>query len=100
MGQIGNDRKIETKSFFKGKLRSVGPIGADGLKRYTVGIFLPRQYEFTADTRGETIVIVDGTCTINGQVLKAGEKIFISGGEKVVIEATETCAYFCWFGQR
>ncbi len=100
MRQIGNDRKIEPKSFFKGRLRSVGPIGVDGAKRYTVGVFLPGRYEFTADSRGEQIVIVDGTCTINGQVLKAGEEILIPGGDTIVIEATGTCAYFCFFGRR
>ena len=86
------------------RFQSLGPLGEDGLKDWTVGIGLPNEdgtpsvYEFGTDKLGnEHILIVDGSCEINGKMYDEGQRLFVESPNKVRMVFSETCAYFCRF---
>lgn len=97
MDQPGKDKEIQHRIFSDGAFQSLGPIGPDGLKRYTVGVCLLGRYEFTAHLGTEHITLIDASCFVNDQLVKQSETIVVPKGRPVVMQVQETCAYICRF---
>lgn len=77
--------------YFDGAVQSLG--FRNGTQDCTVGVIEPGLYDFGKADRQETITVLTGYITVNGDSVIAGEKVVIIPGQTIVIGATDPAAY-------
>ena len=88
---------IRHNTYFNGKVQSLGfnHAGAD----FTVGVVMPGEYNFGKAERRETICVVMGALSINGQwyMPDGATDCVIQPGEQIYIMTKGVTMYICQY---
>lgn len=90
---------IEGKVHYGGRVVSIGLIGDDGKKAFTLGIAMPGEYSFVANLGAEHTNVLWGEAYFNNRRITyvGGQTSITPMGSVVRIQAKEPFAYFCRF---
>lgn len=87
---------IKHNNYFDGHVQSLG-FNAEGQDK-TLGVVLPGDYHFGTATRKETMQVITGVLTINGQAYFPNEApCVIAEGGDIQISTTSISSYLCLY---